>query len=143
MEGPVGPEIELLIHQRSTVISRLALIAEAIASTKANYEGQRDDEKTYERERGGDLELLKLKRSDGPTISIAQNQNLSAVIPIQDAIEHRLQSSERRCETDYSVILDADVFSANRKGKPYDKSIVGIGGAAEQVRPYHKFYFVI
>jgi hypothetical protein len=45
-----------------------------------------------------------------------------------------LKMKKMKKTTDYNVMLDADVFSTTRKGKPIDSSIGGVGGAAEQVR---------
>ena len=133
-----NPEVDYLIAQRARVIAKLSQIAVTITAAKSSARIQLEDEKTYTDERGGDLDLFKLKKTDEVTLpSTAELQHdekkKSDLLSVKNAGEDRRQNRKRRVETDYTVVLDADVFSANRKGKPIDKAVVGIGGAAEQV----------
>ena len=141
MSAPHSSNIELLIAQRTKVSKRLALIASIITSTNNTLQEKIDVDANYLEERGGDLEIFKLRRPDEKLPAIAnigiqpQSHKVTAAVVTQnDASDSRHQVNQRRCSIDYSVILDADVFSANRKGKPLDKSIAGIGGTAEQVK---------
>ena len=140
MSAPQRSNIELLIAQRTKVSKRLALVTSIITSTNNNLQEKIDDDANYLEERGGDLVIFKLRRPDETPPAIAnigrelQSRKVTAAVVTQDnASDCRNQVNQRRCSIDYSVILDADVFSANRKGKPLDKSIAGIGGTAEQV----------
>ena len=141
MSAPWSSNVELLLAQRTKVSKRLAQVTSIIASTNKTLQEKIDDDANYFEERGGDLEIFKLRRPDEkmPVISNigieSQSHKVTAAVVTQDsATDSRHQANQRRCSIDYSVILDADVFSANRKGKPLEKSIAGIGGTAEQVR---------
>ena len=132
MTVTANPEADYLIAQRAKVIAKLSQIAITIAATTAGVETQHEDEVTYSQERGGDLPLLKLKQAEEvkPVSSLGRK---GVNVEIEDVPEDRRQNRRRRVETDYSIILDADVFSPARKGQPIDQSAVGIGGAAEEV----------
>lgn len=132
----INPQIDYLIAQRSKVIAKLSTINSSIDSTNTIIRNQQDDEKNYIKERGGDLKLLLLQNSNEQSNTSEQTERLEIGLKIssqKQGTDSRRQNREKQGQTDYSVILDADVFSAARKGKPVDKSIVGVGDAAEQV----------
>jgi hypothetical protein len=128
----LNPQIEYLIAQRSKVISRLSTINSSIESTHIVIKNQSDDENNYIKERGGDLKLLLLSNFD-------EKSNASGPIEMHQGPEkqkqkNRRQNRDKKGTIDYSVMVDADVFSVARRGRPIDKSVQGVGDGAEQVQ---------
>jgi hypothetical protein len=129
----LNPQIAYLIAQRSKVIARLSTINSSIESTNKIIRNRSDDDKNYTKERGGDLKCLLLRNFDEKSNASGPIEK-SAISPEKQGQDNRRQNREKQGQTDYSVMLDADVFSAARRGKPIDKSVLGVGDAAEQVQ---------
>jgi hypothetical protein len=129
----LNPQIAYLIAQRSKVIARLSTINSSIESTHIVIKNQSDDENNYIKERGGDLKLLLLSNSDEKSNASGPIEK-SEISPEKQKQETRRQNREKKGTIDYSVMVDADVFSVARRGRPIDKSVQGVGDGAEQVQ---------
>mmetsp|Transcript_24582 Transcript_24582/g.23575 ORF Transcript_24582/g.23575 Transcript_24582/m.23575 type:complete len:133 (+) Transcript_24582:172-570(+) len=122
-----NPQKAHLIAQRSKVISKIR-----IESAHIVIKNQSDDEKYYIKERGGDLKLLILSNSDEKSNASGPIEKIEMSLEKQKQ-ESRRQNREKKGTIDYSVMVDADVFSVARRGRPIDKSIQGVGDRAKQM----------
>ena len=149
----LGTQVEVvdtgkLVSQRKKLQMDLIKYESKLTSMKAGVEGQREDERLFRTERGGDYLLLKLndedknlldeeKQEDDSVGRLQSKMRTSDSSGISEAQRLRRLKRRKQRKESTNLLTDAAVFATG--GKPSDKGLGGLSSSLKNIEQQMMF----